>query len=109
MMEEGLIKRLMTSLKCDSCGQHYEAYNIEILGHREDMWFLRVFCSVCHTQCLVAAVVKESKAPVVISDLSEVELEKFKSAGVINDDDILNMHDFLKDFDGNFFQLFAQK
>ena len=67
-MEDKLIKRLMTSLKCDSCGQHYEVYNIDILGHREDMWFLKVFCPSCHTRCLVAAVVKESRAPAVVSD-----------------------------------------
>ena len=38
-MEDKLIKRLMTSLKCDSCGQHYEVYNIDILGHREGVVF----------------------------------------------------------------------
>ena len=108
-MEDRLIKRLMTSLKCDSCGQHYEVYNIDILGHREDMWFLRVFCPACHTQCLVAAVVKESRAPAVVSDLAEIELKKFRDAGVIEVEDVLNMHVFLKDFDGDFSQLFAQK
>jgi len=108
-MEDKLIKRLMTSLKCDSCGQHYEVYNIDILGHREDMWFLRVFCPACHTQCLVAAVVKESRAPAVVSDLTGIELKKFTDAGVIEVEDVLNMHVFLKDFDGDFSQLFVQK
>ncbi len=108
-MEDRLIKRLMTSLKCDSCGQHYEVYNIDILGHREDMWFLRVFCPACHTQCLVAAVVKESRAPAAVSDLTGIELKKFRDAGVIEVEDVLNMHVFLKDFDGDFSQLFAQK
>ncbi len=105
-MEERLIKKLMTSLRCDSCGQHYELYNIDIIGHREDMWFLRVMCSTCHTQCLVAAVVKESKASAV-TDLTEAEITKFKGGDIIGADDVLNMHDFLKDFDGDFSRLFA--
>ncbi len=58
-MEEKLIKKLMSSMKCEECGQNYESYNVDVLGHREDMWFLRVHCPACHTQCLVAAVVKE--------------------------------------------------
>ncbi len=108
-MEDKLIKRLMTSLKCDSCGQHYEVYNIDILGHREGMWFLRVFCPSCHTRCLVAAVVKESRAPAVVSDLNDIELKKFKDGDVVEVEDVLNMHVFLKDFDGDFSQIFTQE
>ena len=103
-MEERLIKKLMASMKCESCGQHYEVYNIDVLGHREELWFLRVHCSACHTQCLVAAIVKESKISEVVTDLSEIELDEFKN-NVIEIDDVLNMHNFLKDFDGNFSRL----
>lgn len=109
LMEERLIRRLMTSLKCDSCGQHYEVYNIEILGHREDLWFLRVLCSTCHTQCLVAAVVRKDKMPVAVTDLTEAELNKFGDAGMIEIDDVLDMCTFLKDFDGDFSRLFGQE
>jgi len=104
LMEERLIKRLMASMKCESCGQHYEVYNIDVLGHREDLWFLRVHCSACHTQCLVAAIVKESRMSEAVTDLSEIELDEFKD-NVIEIDDVLNMHNFLKDFDGNFSRL----
>ena len=104
LMEERLIKRLMASMKCESCGQHYEVYNIDVLGHREELWFLRVHCSACRTQCLVAAIVKESKISEVVTDLSEIELDEFKD-NVIEIDDVLNMHNFLKDFDGNFSRL----
>jgi len=104
LMEERLIKRLMASMKCESCGQHYEVYNIDVLSHREDLWFLRVHCSACHTQCLVAAIVKESRMSEVVTDLSEFELDEFKN-NVIEIDDVLNMHNFLKDFDGNFSRL----
>ena len=107
-MEERLIKRLMASIKCNSCGQHYEVCNIEVLGHREDLWFLRVLCSACHTQCLVAAVVKEGRMLEAVTDLVEAELAKFGD-NVIEADDVLSMHSFLKDFDGDFSQLFGQK
>ena len=107
-MEERLIKKLMTSMKCESCGQNYEVYNIDILGHREDLWFLRVFCPICHTQCLVAAVVREGRVPELISDLAKEELDESRDT-VIGMDDVLDMHSFLKDFDGNFSRLFGQE
>lgn len=108
-MEERLIKKLMASMKCGSCGQHYEVYNIDVLGHREGLWFLRVFCSACHTQCLVAAVIKEGRMPEVVTDLTETELDKFRDVGMIKVNDVLNMHHFLKDFNGDFSRLFGQE
>ena len=109
MVEENLIKRLMTSIKCGVCGQRYDVDNIDVLGHREDLWFLRVVCLSCHTQALVAAVVKEDRLPEVITDLTEAELDRFRDVGVLTADDVLDMHNFLKDFDGGFFRLFSQK
>jgi len=108
-MEEGFIRRLMTSVKCGACGQRYGIDNINVIGHYEDLWLLSAFCPTCNAQCLVAAVVKEGKVPQLITDLTEVELDKFRNASGLTADDILDMHNFLKDFDGGFSQLFSQR
>lgn len=108
-MDKSLIKRLMASMKCGFCGQRYEVGNIEVLGHHQDLWFLKVFCLVCRVQCLVAAVIKENRVPEIITDLTESELDKFRDVGVISADEVLEMHDFLKDFDGDFSRLFTRK
>ena len=107
-MEDRLIKKLMTSIKCESCGQNYEPYNVDVIGHREDMWFLRVLCSKCHTQCLVAAVVKAGKASEEADDLAGAGVEDFHYEK-IEIDDVLDMHNFLTDFDGDFSRLFGQE
>ena len=108
-MEEKLIKRFMTSIKCSVCRQRYEEDNVKVLGHQEDLWFLSVFCSACQTQCLVAAVIKEGKAPKVTTDFTEAELDKFKKMDKLTADEVLDMHSFLKSFNGDFSQLFCQK
>ena len=108
-MEEKLIKRFMTSIKCSACGQRYEVNNVKVLDHQEDLWFLSVSCSACQTQCLVAAAIKEGKTPKVITDLAEAELDKFKKMDKLTADEMLDMHSFLKGFDGDFSQLFSQK
>lgn len=108
VMEERLVKKLMTSMKCDACGQHYEVHNIHVLGHREDLWFLRVFCATCHTQALVAAMVRESSASNAVAGFVEAEMSKLRD-DVVTADDVLDMHEFLKGFDGDFRQLFGQK
>ena len=105
-MKENVIKKLMTSIKCDACGRHYEVYDVDIIGHREDMWFLKVNCSVCRTQNLVAAVVREDKLPETSPGGGERAGEYHNEA--LTADDVLDMRLFLTDFDGNFSELFHQ-
>ena len=107
-MEERLLRKLIASIKCSSCGQQYEVYNIDVLGYSEGLWFLSVLCSSCNAQSLVAAIIEEKKKPKVITDLTKEELGKFAAMGVVGSDDVLNMHSFLKNFKGDFSRLLEQ-
>jgi len=108
-MDETLIKRMIASIRCGSCGQNYHEDHIEVVEHNDELWFLRVFCSSCHIRCLVAAIIRENTEPEVITDLTEEEVAKFKNLDGIRDEDLLAMHDFLKDFDGDIPHLFEQE
>ena len=108
-MEEGLIKKLMASVKCGTCGQNYEIDDINVLGHEEDLWFLSVSCPACHTRYLVAALIREGEAPELITDLTETELDMFENADGPTVNEVLDMHNFLQGFDGDFIELFSQK
>lgn len=109
MAEDDIIKKLMTSVKCTICGHYYKVDDTNVLGHREDLWFLKSHCSSCNSHCLVVAVIKEGRAPEVITDLTEAELDKFKGMCLLTGDDVLDMHNFLKDFCGDFCRLFVQQ
>jgi len=108
LIEEGLIKKVIASMECRACRQFYNADNIDVIGHEGELWFLRAFCSTCRVQHLIAVVIKEDRAPVVITDLTEAELDKFRNVGVLTADEMLDIHNFLKDFEGDFSQLFSQ-
>jgi len=108
-VDESGIKEMMTSAKCSGCGQRYEIENIEVLGHHEDMWFLSVFCVACRAQYLVTAVIDGEGAPETVTDLSAAELEKFRDAESLKFDEVLDMHSFLKKFDGDFSRLFSEE
>ena len=103
-----MIKKLMTSIKCESCGRNYEVGDIDVLGQREDMWFVRVLCSTCHTQALVAAVVRGGEAAEGIESLTDAGINETRNR-TIEINDVLDMHDFLTDFNGDFSSLFGQE
>lgn len=107
-MDERQMKKLLASMKCGICGQKYESSNVKILGHREELWFLSVFCQSCCSHGLVAAVVKEGKAMEIVTDLKPEEFQRFKDKESIKADDVLDMHQFLKDFRGDISFLFPQ-
>jgi len=108
-MNERFIKKLMSTTKCSVCGEHYEINNIKVLGHEDDIWFLNAFCPSCRSQALVAAVVKKDKSLETTTDLTKAESAKFTRASAISVDDILDLHNFLQYFDGDFAKLFSQK
>ena len=105
-MEESLIKKLVASVKCNVCGQRYEADNIDVIGHEDDLWFLKISCPACNTQYLMAAIIGEDRMPEVITDLTEAELDRFRNMDILTPNDVMDMHNFLKDFDGDFSQIF---
>lgn len=107
-MHEGFLKRLMATMKCSVCGRRYEATNVNVLGHQEELWFLSVFCPSCRSHGLVAAVIKEGKSPELVTDLTEAEHFKFSDSKDIVVNDVLDMHNFLKDFPGDFISLFRK-
>ena len=105
-MEEGLIRRLMATVKCSSCGQHLAPGDIDVLEHSEDVWFLRVVCSSCHTQGLIAAIIQKEKME---ENGAEAVLDEAIVTEVVGVDDVLDMHNFLNNFDGDFTCLFRQE
>lgn len=107
-MEESLIKRLVATIKCGTCGQNYEESRVDIIKHIEELWFLRVFCSSCRAKCLVAVIIRKDEKPEVITDLTEEELARFRDMDTVKEDDRLDMHNFLKAFDGDFPGLFRR-
>ena len=108
-MRESFLKRLFSKVECSVCGQRDDVSNIKVLDHEDELWFLSVFCSSCGTQGLIAAVVQESNIAEVITDLTEAEYDRFAESEVVGVDDVLDIHSFLKGFDGDFASLFLKR
>lgn len=108
-MDDKFIKKLLSNMKCGACGQRYETANINILGHREDLWFLSIYCPSCKSHGFVAAVIKEGKLPEIITELTEAERAKFSATPPIDSDDVLDMHNFLEEFGGDLSFLSPEK
>jgi hypothetical protein len=108
LIEENFVRKLIASIKCGACEQHYDESHIEIIERNDELWFVKVVCSFCHVSCMVAIIIREEKKPYLVTDLTETEIEKFKNMSDVDEDDLLDMHYFLRDFDGDFPKAFDQ-
>jgi len=100
-----LLKHLLASIPCAVCDQPYKSNDIEVVDHHEEIWIVAVKCGHCGTKGLVFAMITEEK-PEVVSDLIPQEWARFKKMPQIDADDLLDVHEFLQDFDGDFVSLF---
>lgn len=110
--------------RCRVCHRTPSPDDIETVSKESDVWTMVVQCPDCHARSFVAAVLNEAdadKAAVALRRMSEGELHLELGEGVVEYDesvedetadpltvdDVLEMHDYLGTFDGNFKRLFG--
>jgi hypothetical protein len=101
-----LIKHLVASLPCAVCQHHHEPDNVRIVDHRGEIWVMAVKCAHCGAQGLVFAMIQEGEKPEIVNELTSQEWARFREMPQIDADDVLDVHELLREFDGDFVSLF---
>jgi len=113
--------------RCTVCHRRFVEDDVEVVSRKSDVWLMIVQCKDCHSRSF-AAVVGDSSAPIDTESLFgfrpdgsieitfETDGEYFdipqddeETEDPVNVDDLLEMHDFLDSFDGDFKSLFADQ
>ena len=118
------IKRIVLDRmeRCSVCHRGFEPDDVHVLSRKSDMWMLMVSCEECHARNFVAAVIGDGdaeEAQLALRRLGEEhvrgridvepEVAEDAPADPVTIDDLLEMHEFLQDFDGDFQQLFRPR
>ena len=116
------IKRIVLNRmeRCGVCHHVFVADDIHVLSRKPDMWMMVVECTECHARNFVAAVLNDgdaSEAQLALRRLSEAatrattirpEAPDAEPRKPVTIDDLLDLHEFLRDFDGDFKRLFGR-
>src|SRR5262249_8981737 len=119
---EKQIKRIVLDRmeRCSVCHRSFEPDDVQVLSRKSDMWMLMVSCGECHARNFVAAVIGDGdaeEAQLALRRLGEEHLRsRLETASEseeddlvsepVSIDDVLEIHEFLQGFDGDFKQLF---
>lgn len=117
--------------RCAVCHREFQADDIKVISRRPDVWTMLVECDDCHARNFVAAVMNDGdpqaaqlalrrlteeaiiRGPIDIEEDEpgiDAELLEEYAAGpgtpAIDAGDVVDMHEFLEEFDGDFKRLF---
>jgi hypothetical protein len=123
--QERLIRRLFTAQQCSHCSTPYQAERVVVLARRGGVWMILASCIGCgrkeifvasfpgssredqrsmliHAETLGEGALTEAVLADNVPDSAETS-----ACSPVTGDDVLDMHIFLRHFDGNFAALFA--
>ena len=119
---EKQIKRIVLDRmeRCSVCHRGFEPDDVHVLSRKADMWMLMVSCSECQARNFVAAVIGDGDAEEAqlalrrlgekhVSARIDIEPEDEGEPGEpVSIDDVLEVHEFLQGFEGDFQALFRE-
>ncbi|MDP7240119.1 MAG: hypothetical protein QGH72_02775, partial [Dehalococcoidia bacterium] len=86
---------------------HYRSCDIKVLGQREKMWLLNVHCPQCQKEVLLAVSLKPLAARKPVTDLNPNEVRHHTQLPPVSPDEVLDLHLFLRSFNGDFSSTFT--
>lgn len=121
---ETQIKRIVLNRmeRCSICHRDFGPEDIRVVSRKNDMWMLVVTCSECHGRNFVAAVMADGdteEAQIALRQLSRdgtskpIEITEVRDRAEedrgepVSAEDVLDMHEFLDGFNGDFRRLFS--
>jgi len=95
-----IIKQIKREITCPQCKKKYLDEEIEIIGSPDgEQCYFSAFCPKCESDSIIHVTLEPhpSKLP---------HLGAAPRLGQISQNEVLDMHNFLREFDGNFETLF---
>lgn len=118
---ERQIKRIVLERmdRCGVCHRSFGPDDVHVLSRKPDVWMMVVQCVDCQARNFVAALIGDSdpdEARTALRQLSvehqseivEIESDAEPVGDPVGVDDVLDMHEFLTSFDGDFNALFRR-
>ena len=104
--QERDLKQWISSYRCRVCRRSYDRAQVRVAARRDEIWLVSARCSLCRNQQIFCVALRGNGNETILRDVSAAEEAQFAAMAPLTADDVLDMHQFLEDFDGDFKQLF---
>lgn len=104
--QEHLLKQLISTYRCSVCRRSFDRQHVRVAARHEQLWIVSVRCGLCRNQQIFWVALKDNGPETVLRDVTFEEEEHFAAMDPVTTDDILDIHEFLRGFNGDFKDLF---
>jgi hypothetical protein len=104
--QEQKLKQLISSYRCHVCRRCFERDHVRLAARHEQLWIVSVRCSLCRNQQVFWIALKDDQRESILQDVSDGQDDDFAALPPVSCDDVLDMHEFLRSFNGDFQRLF---
>jgi len=104
--QERLFKQLLSTHRCTNCRQRFDRDRFSVVAKHEKLWVVSARCSSCHVSQMFWVSLRNG-IQLAPEEVTPAERERFEALPGLTHDDVLDMHQFLTEFDGDFRGLFA--
>jgi hypothetical protein len=93
---------------CPVCGRSLKGCDVQVLSHEEERFHLQVTCAQCQVTFIVVLAIAGGAVEGIQTEIPEREVEAVAAAEPITVDEIIDLHLFLKNFQGTLAELIQQ-
>src|SRR3977135_2432891 len=93
---------------CPVCGRRRKGCDVQVLSHEEERFHLQVTCAQCQVTFIVVLAIAGGAVEEIEKAIPEPESEPVMAAEPITIDEILDLHVYLKNFQGTLTELIHQ-
>ena len=93
---------------CPVCGRSLKGCDVQVLSHEEERFHLQVTCAQCQVTFIVVLAIAGGAVEEIESVETEAVPEPVVSREPISVDEILDLHVYLKNFQGTLSELIQQ-
>ena len=93
---------------CPVCGRGLKGCDVKVLSHEEERFHLQVTCAQCSVTFIVVLAIAGGAVEEIEKVVPERDLEPVAAAEPITVDEILDVHLYLKNFQGTLSELIQQ-
>lgn len=104
---ENALKRYVSTFRCQVCRCSYEGDQVRVAARHEQLWVVSVRCRRCRNQQVFYFAPREKDPESLLCDMNDQEEARFSAMDAVSSDEVLDMHQFLERFNGDFKKLFT--
>lgn len=93
---------------CPVCGRSLKGCDVQVLSHEEERFHLQVTCAQCQVTFIVVLAIAGGAVEEIDKAIPEPDAEPVAAAEPITIDEILDLHVYLKNFQGTLTDLIQQ-